>query len=1161
MWSITGLGEERQQALNDRSPEEDRDARTEPSPGPARKEPLEASPWSRPLSLPGLAGPTPFAREEWIGSYQIVRELGRGGMGCVYLAKDHSVGTRLVAIKVISVPQTASAEGAQERFRREILNLGRLRHARIVRILTAGTHEGLPYYVMDYVPGRPLGTFLEECESWAEAARTETLLELLEDVASTVHYAHTRGITHRDLKPANIMISNDGDEPIVLDFGIAKYVNDTSLTTGQVAPGTPSYCAPEQLDARLTYKEPLIDVWALGVIAYEAFTGQLPFEAADLSSLSMKILKGVPPRPRSLKPSLSPLLERVILSCLEKDPRRRPQRAQAVSLLLDRAREMIREAGPDGIVLAKQTAAVPSRPRERGVAAVRDPAPTLPSRRDSAWIRAVLCGLFSLVCVGLWSASGKAPRERPPAGIEKVLARSPDDRFADYHLSRSDLSEPQVSIPLETNCDIRSVWLRDPEGATQEVLFQVQHEAGARAILQLTTSLFRANGSHELTLEGQCEENAFRVSKRVCVESKNVARFDPPSGARIDADRVVVRGTLRDAEHHRLFLQGSPLAVGDKGEFTIAVDFRSGRNCRAVKEVPGFFAVGPLVCVDQRGEVSAETLTYLHRDGADGPTVRVVGDHWIDDPGRAAAAPCFLPGENICIEYDIEARSSGEDSDPLRIEAVIRLADGTIWRRREVGLDEAPCIEAPVEPGEYTVGVDVASLPVAEGAALDRASSTPRTVRFRVRAPEAAPPSGSRIVNGARSLGLDAISRPLEWHPPAFVLVPRSCGRPLVTRNSKPCTPFRVGDDWCMALGEPISSAEEDIEIRVGASERRILIRWREGQTYDACPDCKETPGYIQCPACKGRGCSVCHRAGKVSCNAPCTGGLVPVTERTELVEKVEALRRARGQYEESVAAYQASSDSRLESWKVLSSRGGRYRALPEATREFLAGSEQHWTGRRLMSSGDHERAIPALRESSRLFEQCRADRQDEWEHLLNERLGSAVRLLESDARSDARTRLNQAIDSLASELRESTPPLDLDRRRENPHRLELRCLQDVERETSTGERKLAAMLSAARRVLCASSSTQGPLAESLKVVLPSGHSVVMTRETLALLESAREPRSLLEPVKFDLTKTGEQGVVRSKLLFLASWVTASLCMVQLWLVFRGNWRKKARPC
>src|SRR5688572_30440607 len=154
-----GSAKKRREALNHRSPEEDRDARTEPSPGPPGEYPLEASPWSRPLSLPGLAGPTPFAREERIGSYQIVRELGRGGMGRVYLAQDHSVGNRLVAIKVISVPQTASVEGAHERFRREILNLGRLRHARIVRILTAGTHAGLPYYVMDYVPGRPLGTF------------------------------------------------------------------------------------------------------------------------------------------------------------------------------------------------------------------------------------------------------------------------------------------------------------------------------------------------------------------------------------------------------------------------------------------------------------------------------------------------------------------------------------------------------------------------------------------------------------------------------------------------------------------------------------------------------------------------------------------------------------------------------------------------------------------------------------------------------------------------------------------------------------------------------------------------------------------------------------------------------------------------------------------
>src|SRR5688572_17752562 len=196
-----GLGQDRQKALNSRRPDEEKKSEARPASAP-RPRPNEASPYSSPLSVSGLAGATPFGPDQWIGSYQIVRELGRGGMGRVYLAKDHSVGTRLVAIKVISVPQNC-AEGAHERFQREIMNLGRLRHARIVRIFTAGTHDGLPYYVMDYVPGRPLGSFLDESESWPEATRNGKLVGLLKDVASTVHYAHTQGITHRDLKPAN----------------------------------------------------------------------------------------------------------------------------------------------------------------------------------------------------------------------------------------------------------------------------------------------------------------------------------------------------------------------------------------------------------------------------------------------------------------------------------------------------------------------------------------------------------------------------------------------------------------------------------------------------------------------------------------------------------------------------------------------------------------------------------------------------------------------------------------------------------------------------------------------------------------------------------------------------------------------------------------------
>jgi len=240
------------------------------------------------------APPTRFGR------YVIVRELGLGGGGRVYLAKDPELG-RQVAIKILDRGIAADLE----RFRREMEILAALRHPNIVTIHDAGTEDGRPYYAMEYAEGRSLA---EAKPPLPEGAA------ILEAVALACHAAHEKGIVHRDLKPANILLA---ERPVVADFGIAK-VKDAGLTeTGQTL-GTPYYMSPEQADGRDV--DPRSDVYSLGVILYELMTGRRPFTGTGAFEIARKVLNEDPPAPRSVDPRLPRDLEIVALRAMAKRP-------------------------------------------------------------------------------------------------------------------------------------------------------------------------------------------------------------------------------------------------------------------------------------------------------------------------------------------------------------------------------------------------------------------------------------------------------------------------------------------------------------------------------------------------------------------------------------------------------------------------------------------------------------------------------------------------------------------------------------------------------------------------------------------------------------------------------------------------------------------------
>ena len=247
------------------------------------------------------------------GPYELLAELGRGGMGVVYQARHVSLG-RTVAIKMVLASHLAS-EQQRRRFEVEGRAAASLRHANIVRLLDSGQVEGQPYLAMDYISGSTLARRLQRGPIEQDEA-----VRLVAAVARAVDYLHRQGIVHRDIKPSNILLDEDG-EPYLTDFGLARLLEtDSELTGTGVAAGTPSYMAPEQAAGNKEAITPLCDVYSLGAVLYELLAGRPPFQAASAIDVLIQVLERDPVSPRQLNPSIPRSLATICLKCLEKQP-------------------------------------------------------------------------------------------------------------------------------------------------------------------------------------------------------------------------------------------------------------------------------------------------------------------------------------------------------------------------------------------------------------------------------------------------------------------------------------------------------------------------------------------------------------------------------------------------------------------------------------------------------------------------------------------------------------------------------------------------------------------------------------------------------------------------------------------------------------------------
>jgi eukaryotic-like serine/threonine-protein kinase len=280
-----------------------------------------------PGEWPGAKGSGVFPRD--FGRYELLSEIGRGGMGVVYKARQKEL-ERTVALKMILASHLASPDQVK-RFQSEARAAARLRHSNIVHIHEVGQLNGQDFFSMEYIEGESLAERIARGPIEQEAA-----LRIVAAVARAVEYLHHQGVVHRDLKPSNVLL-DEKDAPYLTDFGLAKALfGGNDLTATGVIAGTPSYMAPEQAAGHRGQVGPAADVYSLGAILYELLTGRPPFQAETPVDTLLEVLSGDPVLPRKLNPKIPRPLEWICLKCLQKSPGDRYASAEALAEDLER---------------------------------------------------------------------------------------------------------------------------------------------------------------------------------------------------------------------------------------------------------------------------------------------------------------------------------------------------------------------------------------------------------------------------------------------------------------------------------------------------------------------------------------------------------------------------------------------------------------------------------------------------------------------------------------------------------------------------------------------------------------------------------------------------------------------------------------------------------
>lgn len=403
-----------------------------------------------------------------IGQYQIVEQIGQGGMATVYKAYQPSIH-RNVAVKILP-SQYAQDPNFVKRFEQEAKAIAALEHPHILPVYDFGTQEGLTYMVMRYIKGGTLSNLM------GQKLPYERIVSLISDVARALDYAHKQGVVHRDIKPSNILIDDNG-EPLLTDFGIAKMMagsGATQLTGAGSVLGTPAYMSPEQ--AQGVSVDGRTDIYSLGVILYELLTGQQPYRAETPVAIVLKHVSEPLTPPRMINPNIPDPLERVVIKAMAKEPAQRYQTAGEMQRALQQALNEIESGG--------RTVSLPtSSTQTQGVTSTPPPVAAKKSGGIGPWliggvaVIALLCLLGGgLLFYGLMNSNTDGtgtPVAGSPTAISIGIAKTPTPTVTPTPLptateeAASPTPEPTEEVSAST-----PVPVVDIPGLTGEIMFQ-----------------------------------------------------------------------------------------------------------------------------------------------------------------------------------------------------------------------------------------------------------------------------------------------------------------------------------------------------------------------------------------------------------------------------------------------------------------------------------------------------------------------------------------------------------------------------------------------------------------------------------------------------------------------------------------------------------------
>ncbi len=648
------------------------------------------------------------AKTPTVPGYEVLDELGRGGMGVVYLARQTSL-KRMVALKMIRGGGDASPEQL-ERFRVEGEAVARLQHPNIVQIFEIGEHDGDPYFALEYVAGGSLAGALA-AGPWSPADAAETV----ETLARAIHHAHLKNVVHRDLKPANVLLSADR-VPKVTDFGLAKRLEegDSGQTRTGAVMGTPSYMAPEQAAGRTRQIGPATDVYALGAILYECLTGRVVFKGDSVLDTLDMVSNAEPVAPSKLRPGVPRDLETICLKALAKLPQARYPSALGLAQDLERYRSgepiLGRRAG-----VARKLArrALRNKAAVTAALAVVAVAVTVAVAALSARSSRGLRDAEERVALALerptWDA---AAAEEAEADVDRLAALDPEggsaarrrltERFA--AAVRAELRGARVSPADVPGLEARLAWLAPRDAEVARVL-----DAELRARLR-----------------------AWQTVAEVAAPFANAAAAFAPGAVRLEAGQLVVvgpgvatrlpaQGTLKvTADFAGDWYRGGPLGLTFGARAGYAFVLRPAWP-RGDPDAPA--RAGPPPSFEAGG--GAATLEIL-RDGVP------LGGADVCVQAGALRLAAERDGDRLAVQLNGAAAVPFEDPVPLPLDATATVAvtcpAGTALRRLAVEGQALPTAASRLERADDLLGRGnpLDALPLYEGFVQESADPAAR---------------------------------------------------------------------------------------------------------------------------------------------------------------------------------------------------------------------------------------------------------------------------------------------------------------------------------------------------------------------------------------------------------------------------------------------------